>query len=232
MSPDLPQSPRPGHPAAVLFDCDGVLVETEVTSARVMARLLTEHGVPTDQHLLRTVIKGTSLEFLADEAARRLGGTLPGGFMETFIEARLVEYRAGVEQIAGAAHAVASVLAASIPVAVVSQGAHAKMAVTLPSSGMDAVLGSVPIFSGQDVERGKPHPDLYLHAAATLRLDPSACVVVEDSPTGATGAFAAGMRVLGFSDDSDPEAMRAAGAEVFFDMAEVPALLGLTRATS
>lgn len=216
--------PRPG---AVLFDCDGVLLDTEITSSKVLAERLTASGVPTDEHELRATIKGTSLGFVREEAARRLGAPVTDAWFDAFIAARLAEYQRGVEQIPGAEHAVAAVVAAGIPVAVVSQGARVKMAVTLPASGFDAVLGDAPIFSGDDVERGKPHPDLYLLAARELGVDPADCVVVEDSPTGATGAHAAGMRVLGFAVDSDPERMAAAGAEVFFGMAEVPWRIGI-----
>jgi beta-phosphoglucomutase-like phosphatase (HAD superfamily) len=219
-------TPKP--PAAVLFDCDGVLVETEIISARVLAEQLTAAGVPTDADELRETIKGTSLGFLAEESARRLGArAVPSDWMERFIESRLVEYRRGVEQLPGAADAIVAVKAAGIPVAIVSQGSRQKMQVTLPASGMDAVIGDAPIFSGDDVERGKPHPDLYLLAARTLGVDPAACVVVEDSPPGVTGAHAAGMRVLGYAVDSDPDRMHAAGAEVFFDLHEVAWRIGI-----
>ncbi|MDO9352165.1 MAG: HAD family phosphatase [Solirubrobacteraceae bacterium] len=216
------------RPAAVLFDCDGVLIDTEVTSAHVLAEQLTAAGVPTDADELREVIKGTSLGFLAEESARRLGvQAVPGDWMDRFIETRLVEYRRGVEQLTGAAEAVTAVKAAGIPIAIVSQGSRQKMSVTLPASGMDRVIGDAPIFSGDDVERGKPNPDLYLLAASRLGVDPADCVVVEDSPPGVTGAHAAGMRVLGYAVDSDPERMRAAGAEVFFDLHEVAWRVGI-----
>ncbi|MDQ8044478.1 MAG: HAD family phosphatase [Solirubrobacteraceae bacterium] len=225
--PDPASASRP-LPAAVLFDCDGVLIDTEVTSARVLSERLAREGVERTPDEIREVIKGTSLDFVAEEAARLLGHPLPDGWMRDFIDERLVLYRRGVEQIPGAADAVRAVLAAGIPIAVVSQGSREKMGVTLPASGMDTVLGGAPIFSGDDVTRGKPHPDLYLHAAAALGVDPAATVVVEDSPTGATGAHASGARVLGLATDSDPEAMRSAGAEVFFDMAEVPWRIGIS----
>jgi beta-phosphoglucomutase-like phosphatase (HAD superfamily) len=220
-------TPPIARPAAVLFDCDGVLIDTEKTSAEVLSRRLARLGVEITPDAVRERIKGTSLTVVEAEATRLNGGTLPDGWMEEFIAERLVEYRHGVEQIPGAAEAVRAVEAAGIPLAITSQGSREKMATTLPASGMDAVLGDAPIFSGDDVERGKPHPDLYLLAARELGVDPAACVVVEDSPTGATGAHAAGMRVLGFAEDSDPVKMADAGAEVFYDLAEVPWRLGL-----
>lgn len=220
-------NPTPNAPAAVLFDCDGVLIDTEITSANVLTRKLNQLGVHAKEEELRHTIKGTSLEFVEEEATRRFGKALPPKFFAQFIEARLKAYRQGVEQIPGAADAVRAVQAAGIPIAVVSQGAHSKMAVTLPASGMDEVLGDAPVFSGDDVENGKPHPDLYLLAAEKLGVDPAQCVVIEDSPTGAEGAVAAGMRVLGFSADADPELMAEAGAEVFHDMSEVAWRIGI-----
>lgn len=226
--PDVPPPPAPAErPAAVLFDCDGVLVDTEVTSSHVLAAMLTEQGVPTDGDELRVRMKGTSLDWIIEESRRQLGGTVPDGWMDDFIERRLVVYRDGVPQIPGAAEAVRAVQAAGIPVAVASQGARRKMEVTLPASGMDAVLGDAPIFSGDDVVRGKPFPDLYLHAADVLGVDPAEVVVIEDSVPGATAAVAAGMRVLGYAADEDPARLAAAGAEVIDDLHAVPGLLGL-----
>lgn len=216
------------RPAAVLFDCDGVLVETEVTSSRELSRSLAELGVELTPDEVRSRFKGTALSTALSMCEDLSGGPVPDGWFDTFVARRLAAYKAdGVAPIPGAVEAVRAVQAAGIPLAVVSQGAREKMATTLPASGFDAILGDAPIFSGDDVDRGKPFPDLYLHAAATLRVDPAACVVVEDSPTGATAAAAAGMRVLGFADDADPERMRAAGAEVIFSLHDVPGLLGL-----
>lgn len=216
------------RPAAVLFDCDGVLVDTEVTSSRELSRSLAELGVELDPDEVRRRFKGTALVTALAMCEELTATSIPDGWFETFVARRLDAYReGGVEPIPGAIDAVRAVQAAGIPLGVVSQGAREKMAVTLPASGMAGVLGDAPIFSGDDVERGKPFPDLYLHAAASLNVDPASCVVVEDSPTGAKAARAAGMRVLGYAHDADPAEMAATGAEVFLDLAEVPALLGL-----
>ncbi len=217
----------PPPPAAVLFDCDGVLVETEVTSSRVLSECLAELGLELTPDEVRGRFKGTALETARSMCEALYGGPLPEGWFDGFVARRLEEYRRGVDPIPGALEVVRAVQAAGITIAVVSQGSHEKMAITLPSSGAAEVLGDAPVFSGQDVERPKPFPDLYLHAARTLGVAPEDCVVIEDSPTGATGAAAAGMRVLGYTADVDPERLRAAGAELFDTMAEVPALLGL-----
>ena len=214
-------------PAAVLFDCDGVLVDTELTASRVLATCLAEIGVEIPVDELRHLITGTALAKARDICEELYGKPLPDGWFDAFVQRRLVEFRRGVEPIPGALDAVRAVQAAGLVVAVVSQGSHEKMAITLPSSGAAAVLGDAPLFSGEDVTRPKPNPDLYLHASAKLGLDPAACVVVEDSPTGATAAVAAGMRVLGYAASADAKRLAATGAEVFTDMAQVPALVGL-----
>ncbi len=214
-------------PAAVLFDCDGVLVDTELTASRVLAECLAEIGVEIAVDDLRRQITGTALETARQMCEGFFGRTLPEGWWDAFVARRLVEFGRGVDPIPGAIDALRAVQAAGVIVAVVSQGSHEKMAITLPSSGVAAVLGDARTFSGQDVARPKPNPDLYLHAAATLELDPATCVVVEDSPTGATAAIAAGMRVLGYAADADRERLAATGAELFFSMAEVPTLLRL-----
>ena len=113
-----------------------------------------------------------------------------------------------------------------LPTCVASSGSHRKMRLTLGKTGLyDYFAGR--IFSTSEVERGKPHPDIYLHAAARMGVhDPARCLVVEDSPLGVTGAVAAGMRVFGFAELMSARKLREAGAhEVFHRMSDLPALL-------
>lgn len=211
----------------MLLDCDGVLVDTERTSAAVLAEMLAEHGVQLDADHLRAEMRGTTLQWIEAQSATLLGRPVPDGWMEDFIERRLVHYRRGVDPIPGAAALIRGLRAAGIPLAVASQGTRQKMAVTLPASGLDRELGDAPIFSGDDVERGKPHPDLYLLAASTLGAEPARTVVVEDSVPGVTGAVAAGMRVFGYAGEEQPERLRAAGAEVLQQLDQLLPILGI-----
>lgn len=212
---------------AVLLDCDGVLVDSEVISSEVLAERCAQLGVELTAEQARRDYKGLSLESLQAAVAERAGQPLPPGWLREFIDARLARYRAGVAPIPGALELIAAVRAAGLPLAVVSQGSREKMAVTLPASGIDAALGGAPVFSGDDVTRGKPHPDLYLLAAQRLGAPPAGCVVVEDSPTGARSAQAAGMRVLGYAGDGDPQPLLAAGAHPISTLAAALPLLGL-----
>ena len=127
----------------------------------------------------------------------------------------------------GATQAVQRIIAAHIPVCVASQGKLEKTRLTLELTGLRALFPAGALFSAWSVARGKPHPDLFLHAAATLGAKPADCVVVEDMPSGVAGAVSAGMRALGYAADSDEAALTLAGAEVFSSLGELPSLLGL-----
>jgi len=94
-----------------------------------------------------------------------------------------------------------------------------------PSSA--GLFGDEALFSAYSVPRGKPHPDLFLHAAQAMAVEPSRCAVVEDTPSGVTAAVSAGMRAFGYAADSDAVALRQAGAEVLGTMEELAGLLGL-----
>jgi beta-phosphoglucomutase-like phosphatase (HAD superfamily) len=116
---------------------------------------------------------------------------------------------------------------AGVAVCVASQGKLEKTRLSLKLAQLDPLFPDEALFSAYSVPRGKPHPDLFLHAASTMAAEPSRCVVVEDTPSGVTAAVAAGMLVLGYAADSNPAALREAGAEVFRAMEELPGLLGV-----
>jgi beta-phosphoglucomutase-like phosphatase (HAD superfamily) len=117
--------------------------------------------------------------------------------------------------------------AAGVSVCVASQGKLEKTRLSLRLTKLDGLLPDEVLFSAHSVERGKPHPDLFLHAAATMGVEPSHCAVVEDTPSGVTAAVSAGMRALGYAADSDEAALRRAGAETLLVLHELPAMLGI-----
>lgn len=215
-------------PQLVVFDCDGVLVETERPQAVVLAAVIAEHGVPVLPEDVLGRYKGFALEAIADDLADRTGVRLPAGWTQEFRDRRGPAFQAaGIAAIPGVRAVVEAVRAAGIPYGVASQGRLDKTALTLRLSGLAELFPEPVRFSADQVARPKPAPDLFLHAARVLGGDPARTVVVEDSLPGATAARAAGMRVLGFAADEDPEALRALGAEPFGSMAELPGLLGL-----
>jgi HAD superfamily hydrolase (TIGR01509 family) len=129
--------------------------------------------------------------------------------------------------IPGAEEAVRAVSAAGIAVCVATQGKAEKTEMTLGITGLRRLFGERAVFSAYEVARGKPFPDLFLHAASTIGVDPAATVVVEDTPIGARAGVAAGMRVLGYAADSPAAVLREVGAEPFDSLSEVPGLLGI-----
>jgi beta-phosphoglucomutase-like phosphatase (HAD superfamily) len=115
-----------------------------------------------------------------------------------------------------------------VSVCVASQGKFEKTRLSLELTKLDRLFPAEALFSAYSVPRGKPHSDIFLHAATTMTAEPSCCAVIEDTPSGVTAAVAAGMLALGYAADSDAVALREAGAEVFEAMEELAGLLGLS----
>lgn len=224
---------------AVLFDCDGVLVDSEPVTHRVLTAMLAELGlVYSVEQTMRTFIGKALREELATIEAltgRSLPADWHAGFVRRRDDALLREVRA-VPSIEVVLDALAL---RGLPFAVASGGDRAKMRVTLgatrllerfePTAG--AAGGDPPasrLFGADMVARAKPAPDIYLLAARTLGVAPAHCAVIEDTPIGITAAVAAGAAVLGYCAHSDPRELLAAGAcAVFDDMRRLPALLAL-----
>lgn len=210
----------------VIFDCDGVLVDSEVISNRVLARLLNEIGLPRTLAQTRREYQGLLLDEIVTRTEQALGRPVPPDFLERFQAERADEFRRKLKPVPGAEEMVRRIKAAGLGVCVASQGRLEKTRMTLRLTGLDGLFESDAIFSAYSVAHGKPFPDLYLHAAAAMGTAPAACAVVEDTPSGVTAAVEAGMRVLGYSADSDELALRRAGAEIVCALDEVPELLG------
>jgi HAD superfamily hydrolase (TIGR01509 family) len=212
----------------VIFDCDGVLVDSEVISNGVLARLLAEEGVPLTLAETRRDYQGLLLDEILTRTEELFGRTLPDDFLNRFQDERAEEFRRELKPVPGAAEAVERVKAVGIPVCVASQGRLEKTRMTLGLTGLDRLFAPEAVFSAYGVERGKPFPDLFLHAAKAMSADPARSVVVEDTPSGVRAAAAAGMRVVGYTADSDAAALRRAGADPLVgSLDELPAALGL-----
>jgi HAD superfamily hydrolase (TIGR01509 family) len=206
---------------AVIFDCDGVLVDTELISNTVLAQLLTEAGLPTTFEDCMRDFRGRSMTSVVAIAQRRAGAPLPFDVAERYYAEVEAVFARDLEAVPGVIDALDRI---TLPTCVASSGPHHKMAVTLRTTGMwERFEGR--IFSASEVAAGKPAPDLFLHAAARMGFDPSTTAVVEDSLPGIQAAVAAGMRALAFTRHGDPSELVAAGGEPFADMAELPALL-------
>ncbi|TKW79397.1 MAG: HAD family hydrolase [Bradyrhizobium icense] len=211
----------------VIFDCDGVLVDSEVISCRAHAATLTRHGYPiTEEQVLHRFL-GVSEREAREAIERETGRKLPDDFEEQIKVATLKFYAGDLKAIAGVADAIAAI---DMPKCVASSGVPEKIRHGLECAGLYELL-SPHIFSAVQVRRGKPAPDLFLYAAKEMGAAPERCLVIEDSIPGVTGAVAAGMTVLGFHGGSHclpghGEKLRDAGAALLFDdMRQLPDLV-------
>ena len=211
----------------VIFDCDGVLVDSEVISCRAHAETLTRHGYPitSDEVLDRFLGMSDREARLSIEA--ELGRKLPDDLELLMKRAVLERYTQNLQPIA---HVGGAIDAIGLPKCVASSGTPEKIRHGLTCAGLFDRLAP-HLFSATQVRRGKPAPDLFLFAAGQMQASPERCLVVEDSVAGITGARAAGMTVLGFHGGSHcrpgyDATLRAAGAHrTFDDMRQLPALL-------
>ena len=211
----------------VIFDCDGVLVDSEVISCRAHAETLTRHGYPiTSEQVLHRFLGVSDREArLAVET--ELGRKLPDDFESQMKQAALELYKDHLRLIP---HVAETVAALSLPKCVASSGTPEKIRHGLTCAGLHDHLAP-HLFSAVQVKRGKPAPDLFLFAAEQMKVPPGRCIVIEDSVPGVTGARAAGMTVLGFHGGSHctpahAAMLKAAGAhETFGDMRQLPALI-------
>lgn len=220
------------HVELVIFDCDGVLVDSEDISNGVLARMLTAEGLPTTLAQAREDYRGMTMAGVIAKAQAKLKRALPDDWLERFSSERAELFRQGLKPIAGAAETVQRLRDAGIRVCVASQGRLSKTSLTLALTGLDRLFPSDARFSAELVPRGKPAPDLFLHAAETIGVPAAHCVVVEDTPLGVQAAVSAQMRVFGYSADSDEQELRSAGAEILHSLEDLPRRLGLPQRAS
>ena len=211
------------RPCAVLFDCDGVVVDSEPQMNAMLKADFVRYGLAVDDAELTRFLGGV----LSDVAtrARAMGARLPPDWVDDFYRRLYVDLARGVPLIPGITSVLDALDAAGIPYGIGSNGSETKLKTTLSQHPeLTARFGTV--LSGQTLGRPKPEPDVYLAVAAALGVAPEDCVVVEDSPTGARAAAAAGMRCFGYTPDLSGR-LAAEGAEEFVSMADLPGLLGL-----
>jgi HAD superfamily hydrolase (TIGR01509 family) len=206
----------------VIFDCDGVLVDSERLTHQVVVDMLAEQGVALgfDEAVDRFI--GMSMANGLVQLKALLGGTLPDDFLPEMGRRTRAAFRAGLTAVPG----VETVLdGLRRPYCVASNGNHAKVNFTLGHTGLLPRFAG-RIFTADDVAHPKPAPDLFLLAARTLGAQPAHTTVVEDTPTGVAAAKAAGMRAIGFAAKTPAGRLEAAGADaIAHDMATVAALL-------
>ena len=208
----------------VIFDCDGVLVDSERIACRVFADLATSIGVETTFEGCVARYMGRSIPACIDLLETRLGYPVPTDFEQRYYAKIYAAFDRDLRAVPGVEAAIEALHATGVATCVASSGPPERMRRTLGLTGLyERFEGR--IFSATDVARGKPFPDLFLHAAERLGADPKRCVVVEDSVAGAAAGRAAGMTVLGYADLVAASTLGAAGATPFRSMAELPELI-------
>lgn len=207
----------------VIFDCDGVLVDSEGPASRVTAREVSLLGWPMTQDEAMARFVGLFLADMPALVAAHTGRQVPPGWV-AHVANQLIETLANeAEPMPGAAAVLQATAALGLPYRVASNSSHEEMAVKFARTGL-APLVAGRTHSARDVAAGKPAPDLFLAAAAAEGVAPQACIVVEDSLPGIRGALAAGMTCIGLDPHGPGEALRAAGAHPVRELSELPAL--------
>lgn len=208
----------------VLFDNDGVLVDSEPISNTLLAGYLTELGHPTSYEDSLRDYMGAAMHRVHDLIAERTGKRLPADFDDVFHARVFDAFEQELKPVPGVVDVLEKLAADGVPYCVASSGSHERIRVGHRTTGLDQWFGDGRIFSSQDVGRGKPAPDLFLYAAERMGVAPEKCLVIEDSPLGVQAAVAAGIDVYGFTAMTPAE--RLGGArQLFADMRELPALL-------
>ncbi|MGX5213513.1 HAD family hydrolase [Streptomyces violaceus] len=208
----------------VVFDNDGVLVDSEPISNRLLAAYLTELGHPTSYEESIRDYMGSAMHRIHELILERTGQRLPESFDDVFHARVFAAFEQELVVVAGVSGVLEKLAADGVPYCVASSGSHERIRVGHRTTGLDRWFDEGRIFSSQDVGRGKPAPDLFLHAAERMGVAPERCVVVEDSPLGVQAAAAAGMDVYGFTAMTPAEKL-ADATRLFSDMGELADLL-------
>ncbi|WP_327593950.1 HAD family hydrolase [Streptomyces chartreusis] len=208
----------------VIFDNDGVLVDSEPISNRLLAAYLTELGHQTSYEDSIRDYMGSAMHRIHDLVLERTGERLPEDFDDVFHARVFAAFERELKAVPGAVDLLEKLGAEGVPYCVASSGSHERIRVGHRTTGLDRYFDEGRVFSSQDVGRGKPAPDLFLHAAERMGVAPARCLVVEDSPLGVQAAVAAGMDVYGFTAMT-PAAKLAGATQLFSDMGELADLL-------
>jgi HAD superfamily hydrolase (TIGR01509 family) len=213
----------------VIFDCDGVLVDSELITNRVFAAMLAQLGLALTPEFIFDKFVGRSMSYCWSQVEGLLGRPVPDELQREYQLRVNTALAAEVRAVRGVEGVLDSM---RVPYCVASSGNHEKMATTLGATGLLPRFRN-RIFSATQVARGKPAPDIFLYAAGSCGVDPSACAVVEDSPAGVEAGVAAGMWVYGYCAFTPRQRLEAAGANFTFDsMSQLPDLLHLERGAS
>jgi len=212
-----------GHRELVIFDCDGVLVDSEPISIRIDAVMLAEYGLSMSEEEIIDRFVGRSPSVMREAIEEHLGRPLPDDWNARFRPMFNESYENELRPIDGIEHALDEISALTC---VASSSEPDRLDYKLKLTGLYDRFGAARIFSARQVRNGKPAPDLFLYAAERMDVAPEACAVVEDSQYGVQAARAAGMNAFGYAGSVTPARMlEGPGTTVFDDMRDLPRLL-------
>lgn len=209
------------NPVLAIFDCDGVLVDSEPIANRVLVQLLNEHGLNVKYEEAIQTFTGLSNDSFAELIRHKFNKVLSADFFEELRKRTFAVFETDLKAVHGVQEALKQI---SFAKCVASSGDYAKIKKSLSLTGLLSVFGA-NIFSASEVERGKPAPDLFLFAAQKMSMKPEQCYLVEDSIHGVKAGVAAGMTVIGYGESNTINLMQAGAKEVLTDMHELPMLL-------
>ncbi len=205
----------------VIFDCDGVLVDSEPISNRIISNYLTQHGLATSPQKAIELFAGGSLSKVGQYYKAQTGQPIGSDFESTYRDQCQIAFAEELETVAGVEAMLQQI---HLPKCVGSNGPLYKIKFNLDKTGLRSFFGD-KLYSAYEIKSWKPKPDLYLHAAKEMGLNPADCVVVEDSLHGVEAGIAAGMKVFGFTGTQKASVLQAAGAIPFDHMNQLADLI-------
>ena len=208
--------------ALVIFDCDGVLIDSEAVANRVCAEEITKLGWPMSEAESTALFMGYRLSDMPPVIEARLGRAVPPGWVNRLRNTLVARLTTESVLMPGAREAIEAVVAMGLPFRIASNSSHEEMAVKFARTGLSALVAG-KLHSARDVAAGKPAPDVFLAAAEAAGVAPHLCLVVEDSQPGVRAAVAAGMQVLGLDVSGDGAALAILGAHPIRSMGDVAA---------
>jgi len=209
----------------IIFDCDGVLVDSEIIFNEVLVKLLAEYGWELDLKQSMAIFVGGSMEGV-QSAVEAHGINLPEGWIDNLYARVIKRLEKGVDPVAGIPDVLQQLSEHGMPFCVASNGPIHKMELTLGKTGLLPYFQN-SMFSAYDINHWKPDPELFLHAAKHFSVAPEHCIVVEDSSTGTLAAKRAGMSCFGYAPEGHNEELAANNAQCFSDMRDLVGLIGI-----
>ncbi len=191
---------------AIIFDCDGTLVDSEPITVQVLVDYVSEFGLKLDYDEAFQLFLGRDMPMIVEVLEAQIGKSLPDHFAQEYRRRQSIELRRSVKCIPGAKELLTAVQSSGkFRYCVASNAPQQKINLNLEVTGLKTFFEKTPVLSAYDIEKWKPDPALFLYAAKKLDVQPSRCVVIEDSIAGIQAGIAAGMQTIGYASSKDSQ---------------------------